>query len=108
MNQPNENPLIDRIETLEGATVQHGRSNNRIYLMKMGSADPKKLIRAMEELCAKKNYGKIFAKVPEGKATPFLDAGFEEEARIPAFFQGSESALFLARFFRRCPGTRSQ
>lgn len=90
---------FDAIETLQGATIQHGRSNDRIYLMKLGSADPGDLIPALENLAKSEDYGKIFAKVPEGKVTPFLAAGYDEEAEIPRFFRGEEAAVFLGRYF---------
>ncbi len=89
---------VDVIESISGATVQHGQVNDRIYLMKLGNAEPESLIPRLENLAESREYGKIFAKVPEQKAEPFLAAGFVEEGRIPGFFHGTEEAVFLGRF----------
>lgn len=85
----------DIIEKFEGSVIQHGSYNDRIYLIKLApealSTTPRNLI----DLARKSNYSKIFAKVPECHSDMFFAAGFEEEARIPAFYDGKITAVFL-------------
>lgn len=97
----------DRVETLDGATIQHGPYNRRIYLMKLGEAVPSKLLPAMLALCEREDYSKIFAKVPARHEADFLELGFQAEARVPGFFQGTEDAVFLGLYLdpaRRAAG----
>lgn len=82
---------------LHGATVQHGPFNDRAYLMKLGKADPEKLIAELDGLAAENGYSKIFAKVPEGAAAPFEAAGYIREAFIPGPEEGG-GMVFLGRF----------
>lgn len=88
----------DRIEQLDGATVQHGRLNNRIYVMHPGKADARRLPEKLKRLAEKNGYTKLFAKIPESSAPAFLDQGYIREAVIPGFFKGKEKAFFLGRF----------
>ncbi len=90
--------MSDAIENICGATVQHGRDNHRIYLMKIGEAEPGKLILRLDELAGVHGYSKIFAKVPIAFEPAFLCAGYVREAAIPRFYRGSEDAVFLCRY----------
>ncbi len=99
----------DTIADLEGATVQHGPLNQRIYLMGLNDAAPSAVIPAMEDLARERGYTKIFAKVPESKGDPFYRIGYRAEARVPGFYNGSEAAVFLGRYFleeRKTAGDR--
>ncbi len=91
---------FDRIEKLDGALIQHGEYNHRIYLMDIGNADPEKLVSQLIGLAKEKGYSKIFAKVPSSKSSPFLAIGFHKEAGIPSFYRGSEDAHFLGYYPR--------
>jgi putative beta-lysine N-acetyltransferase len=88
----------DTIEKFEGSIIQHGKYNDRIYLIKLASeassSTPLKLI----QLAKHNNYSKIFAKVPEHQSDIFFAAGFEEEARIPGFYDGKTTAIFMALY----------
>ncbi|ASQ91695.1 putative beta-lysine N-acetyltransferase [Prosthecochloris sp. GSB1] len=88
----------DRIEKLDGATVQHGPLNDRIYVMHPGDADARRLPEKLQRLAERNGYTKIFAKIPESSAPAFLDRGYIREAIIPGFFKGEETAFFLGRF----------
>jgi len=90
--------IPDRIEEIEGARIQHGPLNRRIYLMKEGAADTQRLIAWMERLAAEKGYTKIFAKVSEAASGAFLNGGYEIEAAVPGFFGGRGKALFLCKY----------
>lgn len=91
----------DRIEQYQGSTIQHGPYNDRIYLMRLAdraSADfPGQLI----QLAKSKGYSKIFAKVAEDAAAPFLQADFVIEAEIPGFFSGQTTACFMACYLKK-------
>ncbi len=90
--------MIDSLENILGATVQHGSYNDRIYLMKLGGADPARLIPKLAELAGRNGYSKIFAKVPASQARPFLTHDYQKEAAIPGFYNGTEEALFLCAY----------
>jgi len=85
----------DVIEKLGKSTIQHGKYNDRIYLMKAAAEDMPALPEKLKDLARRRDYSKIFAKVPAAQAQAFLDNGFECEAQVPRFFKGTESALML-------------
>jgi putative beta-lysine N-acetyltransferase len=89
---------FDTSMTLDGAIVQHGFGNNRIYLMDIGNSDIETLVVKLLQLAEDNGYTKIFAKVPESKADKFLDAGFLIEATAGRLFHGEEKGLFLGKF----------
>lgn len=88
----------DTIETRFGALVQHGSSSSRIYLMKIGEADPKMLPGQLDQLARERGYTKIFAKLPKGPEREFVANGYRVEASVPGFYKGDTEALFLARY----------
>ena len=100
MNKPKQdtNPK-DRTETLGRSLVQHGKSNDRVYLMKLDGSDYPSIIEQMDTLAGKKGYTKIFAKVPARYSAAFLDARFTSEAHVPQFFNGREDAFFMAKYY---------
>jgi putative beta-lysine N-acetyltransferase len=83
------------IEKFEDSVIQHGSYNDRIYLIKLSPEAPSTTPCNLIGLARKNNYSKIFAKVPECHSELFFAAGFEEEARIPAFYNGKMEAVFL-------------
>ena len=89
---------VDKIEYMDGALVQHGPLNDRVYLMKLGEAQPEQLVDGLLRKATDAGYSKVFAKIPESADEPFLDAGFEKEARVPGFFDGIEPASFLGYY----------
>jgi beta-lysine N6-acetyltransferase len=91
-------PAQDKIEKYKGCLIQHGQYNKRIYLMHAAETPSKTLSYELIELAKKNKYSKIFAKIPESIVKNFLTAGFLEEARIPAFFSGKETAVFMGYY----------
>lgn len=89
---------MDKIEYLKNGMIQHGSYNNRIYLLKLTSQPSEQYPHELIDLAEKNNYTKIFAKIPLSDAKSFVHAGFSEEARVPAFFSGKETALFMGFF----------
>jgi putative beta-lysine N-acetyltransferase len=88
----------DIIEQFEGSMIQHGSYNDRIYLIKLAAEAPLTTPYNLIDLAKKNNYSKIFAKVPECHSELFLATGFEEEARIPGFYDGKIAAVLLGLY----------
>lgn len=88
----------DVIEKFGASTIQHGKYNDRIYLMKLdpeeGRVAPKNLIAMARD----KGYSKVFAKVPAPGRAAFAEAGYEIEASVPRFYDGETEAFFMSRF----------
>ncbi len=78
--------------------IQHGKENDRVYLMKLAKADFPDIIDRIEALAAQNGYTKIFVKVPAWARAGFLDRGYAVEALVPKFYNGREDALFMARY----------
>ena len=91
--------MEDRIETVgKGSLVQHGKLNDRIYLIKLGSQDCPEILDLMRQMAAEHAYTKIFCKVPSWAAPHFFADGYMTEAMIPGFYRGNETAFFLAKY----------
>lgn len=78
--------------------IQHGRINNRVYVMKLAQGDIPDIIRYADDLTDKEGYTKIFVKVPESSVEIFSNAGYVTEATVPFFFHGKEPAVFMAKY----------
>ena len=90
--------MYDTLDTMFDATIQHGSINDRIYLMKIGNADPAELVKALDKLAAEKPYTKIFAKIPARFEAVFEENAFSVEARVPDFYNGATEAVFMAKY----------
>ena len=91
--------MEDRIETVgKGSIIQHGKLNNRIYLIKLSEKDCPGILDILRKMAVKHAYAKIFCKVPEWAVPLFLADGYMTEAIIPGFYQGIDSAFFLAKY----------
>ncbi len=90
---------MDKVETIQGAVIQHGHHNDRIYLMHLHGENIEALIASLDKMATEYGYGKIFAKIPATCWQPFKKAGYIKEAVVPGFFKGETDGLFLAKFF---------
>jgi putative beta-lysine N-acetyltransferase len=102
MNDWNEEEMtatMDKITTIGKSTVQHGKANDRIYLMKLHPDDFPAIISDLEKLAGREAYTKIFAKIPVHYAPGFIAEGYQIEGFAPKFFKGTHDALFLGKFF---------
>jgi putative beta-lysine N-acetyltransferase len=91
--------MRDRIETIGNRSiVQHGKLNNRIYLMKMDDSDCPVILDHLKELAQEHAYAKIICKVPEWAVPLFMADGFMTEAIIPEFYQGKTAVFFLSKY----------
>lgn len=89
----------DAIEQIGDSLIQHGKVNDRAYVMKIGKMDCGRIVDFVVALALRRGYSKIFAKVPSFARSQFLGNGFVEEARVPKLFQGKGDSFFLSRFF---------
>lgn len=92
--------MADRLERWGRSVLQHGPANDRIYLMKLAAEDCPGILDDLERLAGARDYGKIFAKVPQPLTEPFLQRGYRLEARIPGMFKGEADGVFLGKFFK--------
>jgi putative beta-lysine N-acetyltransferase len=96
--------MADRIVRIGRSTIQHGKENDRVYLIKLADADMPELLNKINALAVDKGYGKIFAKVPARWLSKFTEAGYSSEALVPLFFRGREDCHFMARYYDRQRG----
>lgn len=90
--------MTDQISTIGASVVQHGKYNDRVYLMKLALQDSPAIIDAINRLATQQGYSKIFAKLPAHASEPFLADGYRIEATIPGFFQ-EDAACLLGKYF---------
>ncbi|MFO7848488.1 MAG: putative beta-lysine N-acetyltransferase [Spirochaetia bacterium] len=93
----------DTIEKRGTARIQHGKANDRVYIMDPGSEEPSALISRADELAAEHAYSKLFAKVPARRSASFFAAGWRLEAFVPGLFglgeEGTrEDGFFLVKY----------
>jgi len=90
--------MNDTITRIGGSLIQHGPSNDRVYLMKLAPDKAETVIPAIEVLADVHGYSKLFAKVPDAAKDQFSKAGYRVEASIPGMYGGTEKGWFLARY----------
>jgi putative beta-lysine N-acetyltransferase len=93
--------MADKIETIQGSVIQHGRHNDRIYLMHLHAKGHDTLITKLDRMAVERGYGKIFAKIPATAWYRFQKAGYIQEAFVPGFFRGETDGLFIAKFLSK-------
>lgn len=91
--------MSDILETIHGSLVQHGKHNDRIYVIQLDSAGEDALLPALEKLRQHHDYRKVFAKIPATSWKSFQAAGFTKEAEIPLLFSGQRDGYFVGKFF---------
>lgn len=91
--------MTDIIIQLGESILQHGKFNDRVYLMKLSKADFPAIINWIYDLAQENGYTKIFVKVPQWAKKGFDESGYEVEAYIPKFFTGKENAYFMSFYF---------
>jgi putative beta-lysine N-acetyltransferase len=92
--------MDDTITEIENSLLQHGKYNDRIYLMKLSRHDDiKNIIHEIEKLAELQKYSKVIAKVPEFAKDKFLKYDYAIEASIPGFYNGFENVYFMGKYF---------
>jgi len=90
---------MDTIEKFGNSVIQHGKNNNRIYLMKLSKKDTPSIIERLDDLALTNHYTKIFAKIPANALDYFVNNNYNKEAYIPKFFNAQEDAYFVGKYF---------
>jgi len=88
----------DQIIHVGRSLVQHGKINDRVYLMSLDVADASSIPETLNTIATRENYGKIHAKVPESFKAIFANAGYETEATVPKLYNGKETGYFMSKF----------
>lgn len=91
--------MSDHITKVGKSIIQHGKENDRIYLLKLHIEDVSNIISELELLISKYKYTKIFAKVPAYAKHFFLNNDYKVEVHIPNFYNGNEDVFFMAKYF---------
>lgn len=91
--------MTDMIKTIGRSIIQHGPTNDRVYLMKLHSDDATDFVDYLDRLATSRGYSKVFAKIPRWSITRFVAAGYEVEASIPDFFPDGVAACFMGKYF---------
>ena len=90
----------DLIIKTEYGLIQHGKENDRVYLIKLPpDADVQKTVNYIEKLCMENSYGKSFIKIRSAQLPLFLLNGYRQEAYIPRYFKGEEDCILASRYF---------
>ncbi len=90
--------MFDKIEKIGKSLIQHGKSNNRIYLLKLDSDDVPAIIPELDQLAANKGYTKIFTKIQASLLPQFILNGYSVEAFIPRYFNGITDCILASKF----------
>ncbi|TCT13843.1 beta-lysine acetyltransferase [Natranaerovirga pectinivora] len=91
---------MDEIINLGNSMIQHGKHNDRVYLMKLDKNDVSDVLYNIEEKAKENDYSKIFAKVPYGCEKEFLAKGYMVEGHVPEMVKGENDVLFLGKFLK--------
>lgn len=92
--------MIDKIEIIGTSMIQHGKLNDRVYIMKLNKNDFYDVINRTDELCKKFSYSKVFAKVPDSISNELVNQGYIKEGAINHFYSGDENCSFLGKFLK--------
>ncbi len=90
--------MYDAIDRVGYSLIQHGKSNNRIYLMKLDKRDKDTIVPKLEKLAEVNNYTKIFAKVPVWACYIFQYYSFFKEAFVPNMYNGRTGSYFMSKY----------
>jgi putative beta-lysine N-acetyltransferase len=91
--------MRDAVETIgKGTLIQHGKHNDRIYLMKFDDKDSETLISEIESLASSNGYSKLFCKIPKHVAPLFFAHGYILEGYIPRFYNKERDVYFVSKF----------
>jgi len=89
----------DKLVRIGKSLLQHGKHNNRIYILKMAPEDEQIIFDLIEKIQMKYSYEKIIGKIPERISSLFEKRGFIREAWIEGFYQKKENVFFMSKFF---------
>jgi lysine 2,3-aminomutase len=88
----------DQVTHIGNSLVQHGKINDRIYLMDLDAADASGMPETLNKIATQENYGKIYVRVPKRFQAIFARNDYKTEATIPKLYDGRETGYFMSRF----------
>ncbi len=89
---------MDTIELMGNSLIQHGKYNDRIYLIKLSEKDFPEILTKLDDIALSNKYSKIFCKVPSWAKSAFESEGYKQEAYIPNFFEGKNTVYFMSKY----------
>lgn len=92
--------MLDSIVADENTIYQHGKANDRIYIMKLLTLRAN-FINHLENMALTNKYSKIIGKIPLHLAEAFKEANYQIEGIIPGFYNGSETCSFMSKYFSK-------
>lgn len=92
--------MSDIITNIGNSILQHGKYNDRIYLMKLSKDDFPGILDKLDNLALTERYSKIIAKVPSYAREEFAENGYIIEASIPKFYNGCADVYFMGKYFK--------
>jgi beta-lysine N6-acetyltransferase len=100
MNGTTEGRMVfDKIQKIGRSVIQHGKSNNRIYLLKLHADDVPSIISELDSLANANAYTKISTKIQSDLLPEFIRNGYAVEAYVPRFFNGKTDCVMASKFF---------
>ncbi|MFW6370491.1 MAG: putative beta-lysine N-acetyltransferase [Bacteroidota bacterium] len=90
--------MFDKLDKIGKSLVQHGKSNNRIYLLKLDADDVPSIIPELDSLAKKNGYTKIFTKIQADVLPEFILNGYTVEAYVPRFYNGKTDCIMASKF----------
>lgn len=91
----------DTIEKMADSVIQHGKLNDRIYLMSLSESDLPGIFNDLDRLAQRLGYGKILAKIPSHVFPFFKKNGYHQEAQIPDYYRKGNHCVFAAKYFSK-------
>ena len=91
--------MSDVIARIDNSIIQHGKHNNRLYVMSLSKKDFPNIIDKLDIMASENGYSKIFAKVPSFARDKFAENGYRVEASIPRSHFGQERIYFMGKYF---------
>lgn len=93
--------MYDTIEKINGATLLHGQTHDRVYLMQSEEDNWDTVINKIKSIADEKGYSKILGRIPEDAKALFQSKGYTIEAEIPGMFNGHQPGFFISDFPNR-------
>lgn len=90
--------MSDDIIQVGNSLLQHGKLNDRVYIMKLEPEDIDAILAEAEDLAVRHRYSKIFAKAPQSTTPDFRSRGYTQEAAIPAPTPAQDGWVFMSLF----------
>jgi putative beta-lysine N-acetyltransferase len=93
--------MEDKIEKIGNSTIQHGKSNDRVFLLEYNQDDCQELLPELDRLVREKEYTKVVTIIHADELPRFILNGYKVEAYIPRFYKGKTDCVMASKFFDR-------